>query len=115
MPRLKAVLTAIAALAFLATACMPQPGGDLPPVGAELVAQEKARCERGGGIWGRGGAGGGFVCFQRTRDANQSCTRESDCQSFCLARSRTCAPLVPFLGCHDVLTDNGTRAMVCVD
>lgn len=115
MPRLKAVLTALAALGFLATACMPERGSDLPPVGADLVAQQKAACERRGGIWGRGGAGGGFTCITRTRDAEKSCRRESDCEGFCLARSGTCSPFTPFLGCHEVLTDTGVRATVCVD
>ena len=106
---------AAACLAVLAAACTPEDGNDLPPVGEELVRQSQAQCEARGGIWGRGGAGGGFLCFQRTRDAEQSCRRESDCESFCLARSGTCAPITPFFGCHEVLTDTGARATVCVD
>jgi len=105
-----------AALALL-VACQPGDGSDLPPVGEELVAVQKARCEARGGIWGRAGSEGaaGFVCFARTRDANQSCERGSDCAGLCLARSRTCAPFDPFLGCHEILTESGARATVCTD
>jgi hypothetical protein len=108
-------LLSLVALAVVA-ACVAN-DGDLPPVGEELMALEKARCEAGGGVWGRGGAAsrGGFVCFRPTRDANQSCRRDSDCESFCLASTRICAPVKPLFGCHDVLTESGARATVCVD
>jgi len=99
----------------LLSACQPGETGDLPPVGEELVAVEKARCEARDGIWGRASDAGGFVCLERTRDANTSCTRGTDCQGLCLARSRTCAPVDPFLGCHEVLTDSGARATICTD
>lgn len=103
------------AVAFLA-ACQPGDGDDLPPVGEELVAVEKARCEARNGIWGRAGEGGaGFVCFTRTRDTNRTCERSTDCEGLCLARSRTCAPMTPFLGCHEILTESGARATVCTE
>lgn len=104
------VLSAGIALA----ACQPEDGG-LPPVGEELVALEKARCEARGDIWGRAGAQGAFVCVRRTPDAGKSCSRATDCSGACLARSRTCAPLDPLVGCQEILTASGARAMQCLD
>ena len=88
---MKAVLACLMLMVGLA-ACQPT-GGDLPPVGEELMAIQKARCEAKGDIWGTTGgkAGGGFACLERTGDANKSCTRSTDCEGQCLARSGTCA------------------------
>lgn len=110
------ILIALAAVALLA-ACEPdESAGDLPPVGEELVALQKSKCEARGGIWGQGGLeNGGFTCFKLTRDANTSCRRNSDCEGLCLARSRSCAPMTPFLGCHEVLTESGLVSTVCTD
>jgi hypothetical protein len=101
------------ALALLA-ACLPERERGLPPVGEDLVAAEGARCAKDGGEWGRAPSGG-FVCYQRTRDANRGCLRETDCEGLCLARSRSCAPVTPFFGCHEILTALGTRATICTD
>ena len=95
-------------------ACTPEESG-LPPVGEELVAIEKARCEAAGDIWGRAGAESAFTCFRRTRDAGKRCTRAGDCEGACLARSQSCAPLDPLIGCQEVLTASGRRAMLCLD
>lgn len=79
-----------------------------------LISDVQAKCERDGGSWGtRGDAL--FVCYKPTSDANRYCTASSDCENVCLARSRTCAPTDPFLGCHEVLTDGGQRATQCVN
>ena len=104
---------ALVALALTA-ACQPEPER-LPPVGEELVALQRAQCEADGDIWGRAGAEGAFICFRRTRDAGQRCTRADDCSGACLARSGTCSPLDPLIGCEEVLTSSGTRATLCVD
>jgi hypothetical protein len=79
------------------------------------MAAEEAACAARGGRWAQGGLSGAFVCFEQTRDAGRQCRRESDCESICLARSGTCAPIKPFFGCQDVLTDTGLRATLCVD
>jgi hypothetical protein len=105
-------LLALAA-ALLVAAC--QPESDLPPVGEELVALQKARCEADGNIWGPAGSTGAFVCFRRTRDGGNRCTSANDCSGVCLARSQTCSPFDPLIGCQEVLTASGTRAMLCVD
>ena len=110
MLRLAFLLSALLAL----SACLPEQEGRLPPVGEDAIAAEAARCSDTGVNWGRAPSGG-FVCYRPTRDANRACTRDSDCQGFCLARSRTCAPVTPFFGCHEVLTSLGARATVCTD
>ncbi|PCD77406.1 hypothetical protein [Pseudothioclava arenosa] len=105
-------LSALMALALVA--CKPEPGPPrLEPVGAARVEAERKACEADGGIWSSGAFGS--ICARRTKDANQSCRKESDCEGVCLARSMTCAPVRPLLGCNEVLTDAGTRATLCVD
>jgi hypothetical protein len=109
------VIVALALLAAGVTAaCQPDDGG-LPPVGEELVAIEKARCEADGDIWGRVGPEGAFTCIRRTPDAGKRCTSANDCSGACLARSQSCAPLDPLIGCQEILTASGARAMLCVD
>ncbi len=105
-------LLALAALAL--SGCQPEEDR-LPPVGEELVALQQARCEADGGIWSRAGAEGAFACFRRTPDAGKRCTSAGDCSGACLARSGTCAPLDPLIGCEEVLTASGARAMLCLD
>lgn len=104
---------ALAALAAL-TACQPD-GAALPPVGADLVALQKARCEARGDVWARAGGEGAFACLRRTPDAGRRCTRATECSGTCLARSSTCAPFDPMVGCTEVLTASGTRAMQCLN
>ncbi len=67
-----------------------------------------------------GGKGiiGGFgqpSCEKTTADAGKSCSKESDCEGFCLAETKSCAPQNPLFGCYDVLTEAGTKATICVD
>jgi hypothetical protein len=47
--------------------------------------------------------------------AHKSCSAASDCQSACLARSRSCAPVKPLLGCNEVLTNSGVAVTECVN
>jgi hypothetical protein len=56
-----------------------------------------------------------MICQFTTRDGGKRCTRESQCEGLCLARSGTCAPVEPLMGCHDILQDNGTRATQCIE
>ena len=83
--------------------------------GLDLLAAEREACERTGGTWGTRGGETLFVCFRPTRDANRSCSSASDCEGLCLARSRSCSPIKPFLGCHETLTEAGLPATVCVN
>lgn len=81
----------------------------------DLFALQRMACEDDGGSWGPAAGSATYVCYKPTRDANKQCTIASDCQGLCLARSRTCAPIQPFLGCHEILTEGGTRATQCVN
>ncbi len=81
----------------------------------DRFAAAEAACFADGGRWGRGGLAQQFVCYKPTRDANQFCSSGSDCETLCLSRSRTCAPEAPLFGCHEVLTDSGFPATVCID
>jgi hypothetical protein len=85
---------------------------ELPPA---LKSAAQKKCERGGGSYVAVGGNKDFrTCVKRTRDANKSCDEDSDCQGKCLARSRTCAPIDPLLGCNDILNDYGLVLRECV-
>lgn len=88
---------------------------DLSGFDPQAAAHGREACEKRGGTWSKSGAEGAFLCFTPTRDANKHCTKESDCDGLCLARSQTCAPIKPFIGCHEILTDLGVRATLCTD
>lgn len=81
-----------------------------PPPKSEL----QIACERRRGTWEDTG-GGLMICIRPTRDGGKRCTREGQCEGVCLARSGTCSPLDPLLGCHDILQDNGARATQCFE
>ena len=81
----------------------------------DVMQSQREACERKGGNWASTPSRSGFICFQQTSDANQMCRASSECEGVCLARSRTCAPVVPLLGCHEVLTASGLRQTICVD
>ena len=79
------------------------------------LAPQRAACEKDGGRWGKVPGRDAFVCYRITRDANQPCQTERDCEGLCLARSRTCAPQTPFFGCHEVLSSSGVRQTLCTE
>lgn len=96
----------------------PAPAPDLaaedatpPPPKSE---QQKA-CEKKGGSWAGTGKGDFRICVFKTRDAGKQCSRESQCDGVCLARSGTCAPVKPLLGCNEILQDNGARVTLCIE
>ena len=107
---------ALAVLLVLALAGC-KPGGeraaDLPPVGAAKVALDRAACEARGGQWAVQGLG--QYCVSRTGDGGKACRTGADCAGDCLARSMTCAPAKPLLGCNEVVTDSGMRVSECVE
>lgn len=99
-------------------ACNPlkeQPKNDALPGTVEFFEQERARCEARGGSFGGDEEAATKVCFITPKDANQACSQASDCEGQCLARSKTCAPVVPLLGCHEVLMDGGLPATICLN
>lgn len=72
-------------------------------------------CTRTGGIFGPRGKSGALACFITPPDAGKACTRKSDCTGQCLARSRTCSPVIPLVGCNEVLLESGARVTECVE
>jgi hypothetical protein len=95
------------------TAATPAPAPEAAP--AVQKSERQIACEKKGGNWS--GADGSVLrtCVFLTRDPGKQCDQDSDCEGQCLARSRTCSPLEPLLGCNDVLQDNGARVTLCIE
>ncbi len=72
-------------------------------------------CEKRRGVWSSTGAGKAAFCQTPTRDGGKSCRAASDCTGYCLAKSGTCAPVSPMLGCHDILDDAGRMLTQCIN
>lgn len=72
-------------------------------------------CERRDGLWSPVGNGDLRICIFSTRDGGDRCTRGTDCEGECLARSGTCSPIRPLVGCNEVLQDDGARVTLCID
>jgi hypothetical protein len=87
----------------------------LEPVGEARIALDRAACEKRGGEFRKAGGGGVWVCLNRLSDAGKSCRTGSDCEGACLARSMSCAPLKPLIGCNEVITSSGLRVTECVE
>lgn len=92
----------------------PQPDIEEPVPETPKSAQQLA-CEKKGGNWSRTGKGSFRICVYPTRDGGKQCTRESQCDGVCLARSGTCSPLKPLIGCNEILQDNGARVTLCIE
>jgi hypothetical protein len=92
----------------------PQPDLSDPVPEVEKSDQQRA-CEKKGGKWAKAGKGNFRICVYDTKDANKQCTRESDCEGVCLARSGTCSPFKPLIGCNEILQDNGARVTLCIE
>jgi len=105
---------AIAAILALAS-CKPEAGGKLEPVGQERTDMLHAACIKSGGNYIRQGTSDAFYCLNAAKDAGKTCSASSDCQSACLARSHTCAPVKPLLGCNAILTSEGMEVMQCIE
>lgn len=105
------------ALMLLAALAACKPGekapAPLPPVGEAKMALEQAACEKRGGQWA--GSSGARVCLERLKDGGKSCATGADCEGDCLARSMTCAPVRPLLGCNEIITSAGLRVSECVN
>ena len=86
-----------------------------PAVPAKPKSPEEIRCGKKGGAWVGAGKTGAQLCVKPTRDGGQHCTKASDCEGLCLARSATCAPVQPLFGCNDILQDNGLQVTLCID
>ena len=84
-------------------------------VPSEPASAHEMACRNSGGIWGKAGRLNAMACFQQTKDGGDSCSKESDCTTQCLARSRTCAPIWPIFGCSEVLQRDGRLVTLCLD
>jgi hypothetical protein len=84
------------------------------PAAPDANAEARSGCLRAKGSFTPTKTGA-FICVKRTRDSSKGCSASGQCEGACLARSRSCSPVTPLVGCHDVLTDSGKRATVCVD
>lgn len=82
---------------------------------APLASPEEARCLKTGGTWASAGQSGAKACVTLTRDGGKACTRQSQCEGYCLARSGTCAPITPMFGCNDIPQDDGREVTLCLD
>ncbi len=81
-----------------------------------VKSPEQLRCERRGGSFSSVAEGSNTkTCVQRTRDGGKRCDQESDCQGRCLARSMTCSPIDPLLGCNEIIQDNGAAVKLCIN
>jgi hypothetical protein len=87
------------------------------PVAApvEVKSDAQLRCERQGGDWASGSESALKTCVKPTGDGGKQCSRQTDCKGECLARSGTCAPISPLLGCNDILLADGTRTTQCIE
>ena len=81
----------------------------------DLLQLQRDACEKDRGRWGLAATKASYVCYRDLRDANKTCKVESDCEGLCLARSRTCSPIEPFYGCHQVLSNSGVPQTLCIE
>ena len=58
---------------------------------------------------------GAYLCVTLTGQGQKACSGPDDCRGDCLARSQTCAPVTPLIGCHDRITASGGMATICID
>ncbi len=116
MDALRRGLTVLGSV-FLLASCQedgPAASSATEPI-PDLLASAQRSCERDGGTWGRTPGKATFVCYRNLSDAGKLCSGESDCKGLCLARSRTCSPIEPFYGCHEVLSKGGVRQTLCIE
>lgn len=85
-----------------------------PQAAPKPVSPEQAICEKAGGQWAEMPTSTGRICLRRTKDAGKVCHGKRDCQGECLARSGTCSPITPLVGCNDILQADGTEVTLCL-
>jgi hypothetical protein len=115
LPALRRIFN-VFGLVILLAACQedgPNASNETTPV-PDLLRISGEKCEKSGGGWAMAPGKASFVCFRDMRDAGKQCLAESDCEGLCLARSRTCSPIEPFFGCHEVLSSGGVPQSRCL-
>ena len=85
-----------------------------PPPPEPVKSPSQIACEKKGGRFAKAGNATPVVSVRETRVGGKSCRRETDCEGLCLARSRSCSPITPVLGCQKSLTRDGLRVTECV-
>ncbi|AZL60246.1 hypothetical protein EI545_16305 [Tabrizicola piscis] len=93
---------------------VPEAAATEPPPPPQKSERQLA-CEKDGGTWAGTGTSSLRTCVFATRDGGKQCSRKDQCDGQCLARSGTCSPVEPLLGCNDVLQNNGARVTLCID
>ena len=91
------------------------PDGETPVIGESNLAAVRAACLASDGRFSAPASDQGFICFLTPPDAGKSCLKSTDCTAECLARSRTCTPITPLLGCHEIFTATGYVVTQCRD
>ena len=105
-------------MAAIVEGCRPYPDYDTPP----LTNEEKAlaaKCEVGGGHFERFGFSRAAICKMPVlpaADAGKSCSDGSQCETgTCLAKTRSCAPLLNSMYCEPVLENGKSITVMCPD
>lgn len=83
------------------------------PLPNALKSPLQIACESKRGMWSKN-SNGTLTCVHYTKDAAKRCTKSTQCESECLARSGSCAPYRPLLGCNEILDNMGRRMSQCV-
>lgn len=95
------------------------PAAEIAPaeaaIPAVLKSPEQLRCESKDGTWARAGKSVARTCVKQTRDGGKQCSKGTQCEGLCLARSGTCAPFAPLFGCNEIFEDDGRRVTLCID
>ncbi len=108
------IFPALAALTVLAACLGAEPDRDpAMPVTSLGAPQDRLTCAATGGRWAETGQGGS-TCYAPLGDAGRACSNGNNCAGACLARSRSCAPVRPLMGCHEILTGSGMVATQCI-
>ena len=116
MSAVRRILTVLFCVFALAACQEDGPQGSESGAGIPDVMSGAAKdCERSGGRWGPTSSRTSYVCYRDMPDANKSCKVAGDCEGLCLARSRTCSPIEPFYGCHEVLSGSGLPQTLCIE
>ncbi|WP_050528136.1 hypothetical protein [Pseudorhodobacter aquimaris] len=98
-------------------AAIQAPAVEVTPLAAAATPKSASHlaCLNRGGSYVAAPGSGFMTCQIPTTDGGKQCRRAADCDGVCLARSGTCAPVKPLLGCNAVLQDDGRRVELCID
>ncbi|MEO7381386.1 MAG: hypothetical protein ABIV25_06555 [Paracoccaceae bacterium] len=110
-PRPGATNSAVPKSDTATTADTPTPDAP-PPI---PPSPQQVLCEKSNGQWATAGESGANVCVKHMRDSGKHCSKKNDCSGQCLARSQTCSPIAPMIGCNDVLDSDGRMVTYCLN